>query len=71
VKIITKGQKVLYVLEYHVIPAVKCVELLSDGMSYIVLKRLWCDIIVLNAHEPIVGKSRVKVMIQSTVSVKN
>jgi hypothetical protein len=32
--------------------AVKRVEFVSDRMSYITLKGLWCDIIVLNVHGP-------------------
>jgi hypothetical protein len=28
------------------------VEIASDRMSYIILRRSWCDIIVLNVHAP-------------------
>jgi hypothetical protein len=34
------------------ISAVKMVELVSDGMAYIILRGRWCDIIVLNVHDP-------------------
>jgi hypothetical protein len=33
-----------------IIPAVRKVEFLSDGMSYIILRGRWCNIIVLNVH---------------------
>ena len=33
-------------------PAVKTVELISDKMSYIVLRGRWCNIIAQNAHAP-------------------
>jgi exonuclease III len=36
----------------RIISAVKRVEFVSDRMSYITLKGRWCDIIVLNVHEP-------------------
>jgi hypothetical protein len=32
--------------------AVKGVESVSDRMSYIMLRGLWCDIIILNVHAP-------------------
>jgi hypothetical protein len=32
--------------------AVKRVEFVSDRMSYIILRGLWCNIIVLNVHAP-------------------
>jgi hypothetical protein len=32
--------------------AVERVEFVSDGMSYIILRGHWCDIIVLNVHAP-------------------
>jgi hypothetical protein len=36
----------------RIILAVKRAEFVSDRMSYITLKGLWCDIIVLNTHAP-------------------
>jgi hypothetical protein len=36
----------------RIISAVKRVELVSDRMSYITLKGLWRDIILLNVHAP-------------------
>jgi exonuclease III len=36
----------------RIISAVKGVEFFSDRMSYITLKSLWCDTIVLNVHAP-------------------
>jgi hypothetical protein len=36
----------------RIISAVKRVEFVSDRMSYITLKGRWCDIIVLNVHDP-------------------
>jgi hypothetical protein len=44
-------------LEYYVVPAVKGVEFLSDGMSFMVPRHRWCDIIILNAHAPTEEKS--------------
>jgi exonuclease III len=32
--------------------AVKRVEFVSDRMSYIILKSRWCNIIVMNVHDP-------------------
>ena len=32
-------------------------EFISDGMSYIVLRGRWCNIVVLNVHEPREEKS--------------
>jgi predicted nucleotidyltransferase len=34
----------------RIISAVKRVEFVSDRMSYIILRGLWCHIIVLNVH---------------------
>jgi hypothetical protein len=34
------------------ISAVKKVEFVTDGMSYIILRGRWCHIIVLNVHAP-------------------
>jgi hypothetical protein len=36
----------------RIISAVKRVEFVSDGMSYIILRGRWCNIIVLNVHAP-------------------
>jgi hypothetical protein len=36
----------------RIISAVKRVEFVSDGMSYIILRGRWCYIIVLNVHAP-------------------
>jgi hypothetical protein len=36
----------------RIISAVKRVEFISDRMSYIILSGCWCDIIVLNVHDP-------------------
>jgi hydroxypyruvate isomerase len=35
-----------------IISAVKRVEFISDGMSYVILRGRWCDIIILNVHAP-------------------
>jgi hypothetical protein len=40
-----------------IISAVKRVEFVSDGMSYIILRGRWCHIIVLNVHTPTEDKS--------------
>jgi hypothetical protein len=36
----------------RIISAVKRVEFVSDGLSYITLRSRWCNIIVLNVHAP-------------------
>jgi hypothetical protein len=36
----------------RIISEVKRVEFVNDRMSYIILKGCWCDIIVLNVHDP-------------------
>jgi hypothetical protein len=36
----------------RIMSAVKRVEFVSDGMSYIILRGRWCHIIVLNVHAP-------------------
>ena len=41
----------------RIVSAVKRVEFVSDGMSYIVLRGRWCNIIVLNVHAPSGEKS--------------
>jgi hypothetical protein len=50
VKIVTWEQN--FFVHHIIISAVKRVEFVSDCMSYIVLKGCWCNIIVLNVHEP-------------------
>jgi hypothetical protein len=42
-----------------IITAVKRVEIISDRMSYIILRGCWCHIIVLNVHAPKEGKADV------------
>jgi len=39
------------------VTAIKRVEFVSDGMSCLVLRGRWCNIIVLNMHEPSGEKS--------------
>jgi hypothetical protein len=34
------------------VSAVKKVELVSDRMSYVIIRGRWCNIIVLNVHSP-------------------
>jgi hypothetical protein len=41
----------------RVVSAVKRVEFLSGGMSYIILRGHWCHIIVLNVHAPTENKT--------------
>jgi hypothetical protein len=41
----------------RIISAVKRVEFVSDGMSYIILRDRWCHIIVLNVHDPTEDKT--------------
>jgi hypothetical protein len=41
----------------RIISAVKRVELVRDRMSYIILRGLWCHIIVLNVHAPTEDKT--------------
>jgi hypothetical protein len=36
----------------RIISAFKRIEYVSDRISYIILRRRWCDIIVLNVHGP-------------------
>jgi exonuclease III len=36
----------------RIISTVKRVQFVSEGMSYIIIKGRWCDIIVLNVHAP-------------------
>jgi hypothetical protein len=36
----------------RIISEVRRVEFVSDGMSYIILRGRWCNIIVVNVHAP-------------------
>ena len=55
-----------FFVHYRIVSAVKRIEFLSDGMSYIVLRVCWCNI-VLNVCVP----SEEKVKIQRTVLLRN
>ena len=44
-------------VHYRIVSAVERVEFLSDRVSYIVLRGLWYNIIVLNVHAPSEEKS--------------
>jgi len=39
-----------FVVHHRIVSAVKRVEFVSDGMSYIVLRGNWCNIIVSKVH---------------------
>ena len=39
-----------FFVQHTIVSAVKRVEFVSDGLSYIVLRGRWCNIIVLNLH---------------------
>jgi exonuclease III len=41
-----------FFLQNRIISSAKRVEFVSDRMPYITLKVCWCDIIVLNVHDP-------------------
>jgi hypothetical protein len=41
----------------RIAPAVKRIEFISDRLSHIVLRGQWCNIIVLDVHEPSEEKS--------------
>ena len=41
-----------FFVHQRIASAVKRVELVSDRVSYIVLRGRWCNIIVLNVHAP-------------------
>jgi endonuclease/exonuclease/phosphatase family metal-dependent hydrolase len=45
-----------FFLHKRIVSAVRRVEFISDGMSCIILRRHWCDIIVLNVHSPFENK---------------
>ena len=46
-----------FFVHHRIVSGVKRVEIVSDRMSYIVLRGRWCNIIVLNAHAPSEEKS--------------
>ena len=46
-----------FFVHHRTVSAVKKVEFVSDGVSYIFLKGRWCNIIVLNVHALIEDKS--------------
>ena len=46
-----------FFVHYRVVSTINWVELVSDRMSYIVLRSRWCNIIVLNVHTPSEEKS--------------
>jgi hypothetical protein len=48
--IISYGQGLF--VHKRIVSAVRRVEFISDRMSYIILRRRWCNIIVLNVHAP-------------------
>jgi hypothetical protein len=45
-----------FLLHKRIISAVKRVELVSDRISYIILRGCWCHVIVLNVYAPIEDK---------------
>ena len=45
-----------FFVHHQIISSVKRVEIVSDRVSYIVLRGRWCNIIVLNVHAPSEGK---------------
>ena len=47
----------LFFVHHRIVSAVKRVEFISDGVSYIVLRDRWCNMIVLNVHAPSEEKS--------------
>jgi exonuclease III len=48
----------IYLFKHHrIVSAVKRIEFVSDRVSYIVLRCHWCNIILLNVHEPSEEKS--------------
>jgi hypothetical protein len=46
-----------FFMHKRIISAVKRVEFVSDGISYIILRGRWCHIIVLNVHAPTEDKT--------------
>jgi hypothetical protein len=57
----------VFFIHQRIVSAIRIVQFVSDRMSYIVLRGHWCNIIVLNAHEPTQEKSDDS----KTVSVRN
>jgi hypothetical protein len=53
----TKKLRVDNFVHHRIASAVKRVELVSDRVSYIVLRGRWCNIVVLNVHAPSEDKS--------------
>ena len=47
----------VFFANHRIISVVKRVEVVSDRMSYIILRGRWCNIIVLNVHAPSEEKS--------------
>jgi hypothetical protein len=41
-----------FLIHKRILSAVKRVEFVSDKMSYIILRGRWCDVIVMNVHDP-------------------
>jgi hypothetical protein len=41
-----------FLIHKRIISAVRRVEIISDRMSYVILRGCWCNIIVLNVHAP-------------------
>ena len=52
-----KWEKDFFFVYHRIVSVVKRIELVSDRVSYIVLRRRWCNIIVLNVHAPSEEKS--------------
>jgi len=46
-----------FFVHHRIVSAIKRGEFVNDGMSYIILRGCWCNIIVLNAHAPSEEKS--------------
>jgi hypothetical protein len=46
-----------FFIHHRIVSAVNRVESVGDGISYIVLRSRWCNIIVLNEHAPSAEKS--------------
>jgi hypothetical protein len=46
-----------FFVHQRIVSAIKRVDFVSDRMSYMVLRGLWCNIIVLNEHAPTEEKS--------------
>jgi hypothetical protein len=47
----------VFFVHKRIISAVKRVELVSDKMSFIILRGSWCHIIILNVHAPTEDKT--------------